>query len=56
MKKTSSRFSEKAKETGATQKTLAEKIGPVGKKEEKILTDKSNHHDKLREQMMRREK
>ena len=55
MKKTSPRFSEKAKETGATQKTLAEKIGPVGKKEEKVLTNKSHHHDKNLERLMRRE-
>ena len=53
MKKLSTRTNEKTKES-AKEKKLADKIGPVNRKENKILT--SNHQDpNSQQQLMSRE-
>lgn len=56
MKKISPQFPEKTEEPATTQKKLAEKIGPVRKKEEKVLPGKSDHYTRTHEQIVKRNK
>ncbi|MBC7828220.1 MAG: hypothetical protein H7122_10780 [Chitinophagaceae bacterium] len=53
MKKTTAGFSEKTVETEKSQKTLAEKIGPVAKKEEEVLSGRTVYRNKKPGQLIR---